>query len=1095
MTTANPSLVLNFARAKRLDSRFTFTRNSTATYVGPDGIIRSAAAGEPRFTHDPDTLAPEGLLLENAATNYLRYGQDFENAYWGKLALLTTTNNAAVAPDGTTTAGLIVPDTTSGTHYIQKLVTTMPYVNGDKIVLSAFVKAAGYNVATLSFHNAIAQCRADFNLDTGTIHTFTTEAAYIQEFPNGWFRITIMDTVDSAGAYPANIVLRLRVYPSTPVANYSGDGTSGMYIWGLQGEKNYYPSSVLLTSGNADTSREADVLTMPDISDWYNPSRGTFIGEVKSLYDYPTGGNNLHWLSVGDVSGSVLYRVDNVWTYRSWDGNSDVGTLGTLMINYCFKYGMTYGDGVRDFTVDWKTSDTGTLAGPTFGNMAEGLKFTLNSAQGQVIKSLTYIPDRVSRSELNRLTGLTRDDVNTKTDDEYAPTLTLNFAGLNQLDPRIDTFTRNSIATMFDSHGLVKSVGVNEPRFGYDPATKEPLGVLIEQGFTQFAKYSERMQGTESVESSDWTWGTSGGNTSNLVRARGNVTEAPDGSMNGTKILSGNDGSAKYHSWGQTVTVSERTVPHVVSFFVKADEYTQCVVKIVSGSMSAGGGWAVSVLYDLSTGVVVSTSGTYYTDSGIQNVGNGWWRVRVNASQVGGTAGPGVCAITIAPAAGNADFITGDGKSGIYVWGGNLKQGSPQTSYIPSIETFTSRASTATYYGSDGLLKTAAIDEARMNYNPARLTAAPKLLTEPSAKNILTYSEDINSWPSKNQITVESNYTDIKAPDGNNTATALWETSVSAFHSINNTFPVDVSGSFVFSLFVHSSSNRSVILRASGTTFPSSPSVVFKHTTKTTQTNDTTTTSGSMYVGNGWFRVWWIVNSSSTGTGTFTIYLTNDTDPSPESYVGLGSQGAKIWGAQIEEQKIQASSYIPTTTAAVTRSADVSSSAGYTTATDVMKITGTNFSEFYNKYEGTFIVEGVFSDKITTGSDFPMILSATNGSDLTQQVTINARSTDQKFGYSVTTDNVAQVSSIISNQAVLPNTEYGVAVSYKLNDFKIAAEGVQGSTDTAGTPPSSVSVLNIGTRNGSNPINGYISKLVYVPKSMEMDLLKGVTRC
>jgi hypothetical protein len=1070
--------------------------------VGPDGIIRSAAAGEPRFTHDPDTLAPEGLLLENAATNYLRYGQDFENAYWGKLALLTTTNNAAVAPDGTTTAGLIVPDTTSGTHYIQKLVTTMPYVNGDKIVLSAFVKAAGYSIATLSFHNAIAQCRADFNLDTGTIHTFTTEAAYIQEFPNGWFRITIMDTVDTAGTYPANIVLRLRVYPSTPIANYSGDGTSGMYIWGLQGEKNYYPSSVLLTSGNADTSREADVLTMPDISDWYNPSRGTFIGEVKSLYDYPTGGNNLHWLSVGDVSGSVLYRVDNVWTYRSWDGNSDVGTLGTLVINYCFKYGMTYGDGVRDFTVDWKTSNTGTLAGPTFGNMAEGLKFTLNSAQGQVIKSLTYIPDRVSRSELNRLTGLTRDDVNTVTDDEYAPTLTLNFAGLDQLDPRIDTFTRNSIATMFDRSGLMKSVGANEPRFGYDPATKEPLGVLVEQGFSQFAKYSERMQGTGSVETSDWTWSTSGGSISGLVRAVGNVIEAPDGSMNGTKVISGNDGAAKYHYWGQTVSVNARTSPHVVSFFVKSAEYTQCAVKIVSGSMAAGGAWAASVLFNLSTGVVISTGGTYYSDSGMQDVGNGWWRVWVNASQVSATAGAGTCAIVVAPAAGDADFITGNGRDGIYVWGGNIKQGSPQTSYIPSVDTFTSRASTATYYGDDGLIKTAAINESRMNYNPNLLVADPKLLIESESTNLVTYSQAFTTnWLNDNST--DGVASTIPAPDGTSTTVKLSETTATGEHYIEQYVPVASSGNTITrSLYVKvSDTDRPFIsMRVFGR--PSTSNYAFVNfnilngQVHTTSLGGTAThTFRHQHVGKGWWRLEHVVNLGGTDTEIyFRISLLNS-DGSSSSYTGDTAKGVYIWGAQAEENKNGASSYIPTTTAAVTRSADVTSSTGYTTSSDIMKITGTNFSEFYNKYEGTFIVEGVFSDKITTGADFPMIVSATNGTDLTQQVTLNARNTDQKFTFSVTTDNVAQVSSILSTSTLTRLVPWTAAVSYKLNDFKIAVDGLGGGIDTAGTPPSSVSVLNIGTRNGTNPINGYISKVVYVPKVMDTTLIKGVTRC
>jgi hypothetical protein len=67
------SLNLQFAADKTLTARRgptpTFTRASTATFVGSDGLIQSAAINAARFDHDPVTLACKGLLIEESRTN------------------------------------------------------------------------------------------------------------------------------------------------------------------------------------------------------------------------------------------------------------------------------------------------------------------------------------------------------------------------------------------------------------------------------------------------------------------------------------------------------------------------------------------------------------------------------------------------------------------------------------------------------------------------------------------------------------------------------------------------------------------------------------------------------------------------------------------------------------------------------------------------------------------------------------------------------------------------------------------------------------------------------------------------------------------
>ena len=68
--TIEPSLKLDFANARALDPRITFTRASVATYVGKDGLIKTAGVNEPRFDHDRATGESLGLLIEEQRTNY-----------------------------------------------------------------------------------------------------------------------------------------------------------------------------------------------------------------------------------------------------------------------------------------------------------------------------------------------------------------------------------------------------------------------------------------------------------------------------------------------------------------------------------------------------------------------------------------------------------------------------------------------------------------------------------------------------------------------------------------------------------------------------------------------------------------------------------------------------------------------------------------------------------------------------------------------------------------------------------------------------------------------------------------------------------------
>lgn len=167
-----------------------------------------------------------------------------------------------------------------------------------------------------------------------------------------------------------------------------------------------------------------------------------------------------------------------------------------------------------------------------------------------------------------------------------------------------------------------------------------------------------------------------------------------------------------------------------------------------------------------------------------------------------------------------------------------------------------------------------------------------------------------------------------------------------------------------------------------------------------------------------------------------------------------------------------ATSYIPTTSVAVTRQADQASMAG------------TNFSSWYRQDEGTFLYEAF--PKISDSS-IRVLYSASNGTD-----TYNIYSSASNVNHFVVNNSGNQATldagSILESGAL-------VAASYKANDFSAVINSGSIATDVSGSVPSNLDRLQIGSNyNGVlNPYNGTIKKLVYFPKKITSQELQSIT--
>ena len=258
------SLNLQFATDKTLTARKgptpTFTRASTATFVGSDGLIQSAAINSARFDHDPVTLACRGLLIEESRTNLILQSEDFGTS-WSAISA-TVSVNATTSPNGTVTGDKLIINSGVTTGRISQNTT----LTGSH-TFSAFLKASEWSWAFITPSAAVGGVW--FNLSNGTIGTQQAGCVgSIVSYGNGWYRCSV--TLTGTG-----VLSTTRIVPTNADnTNTAGDGTSGIFAWGAQLEAGSFPTSYIPTT-TASVVRSLDVCSISSIASFYGSGVGT----------------------------------------------------------------------------------------------------------------------------------------------------------------------------------------------------------------------------------------------------------------------------------------------------------------------------------------------------------------------------------------------------------------------------------------------------------------------------------------------------------------------------------------------------------------------------------------------------------------------------------------------------------------------------------------------------------------------------------------------------------------------------------------------------------------------------------------------------
>jgi hypothetical protein len=271
---------------KTFSDIITFTRASTGTFFDSAGVLTSAATNAPRFDYNPSTLAAQGLLIEESRTNALTYSAEFDNAAWTKVNS-SVTADAAVSPNGTSNADKLIED--SSVSVFHRTTSILVSSTSGTYTASVFLKTAERSFAFLAVtDNITGAMERRINLATGVVDStnvsgagsWTSITASSVNIGNGWWRLTITGT-QGAGTVLTTIV---SIGDATGARVYTGNGTSGLFIWGAQLEAGAFPTSYIPTTTTALT-RAADVASVNTLSPWYNATEGTLYVQAQDMSD------------------------------------------------------------------------------------------------------------------------------------------------------------------------------------------------------------------------------------------------------------------------------------------------------------------------------------------------------------------------------------------------------------------------------------------------------------------------------------------------------------------------------------------------------------------------------------------------------------------------------------------------------------------------------------------------------------------------------------------------------------------------------------------------------------------------------------------
>ena len=852
---------------------FSFSRSSSAYSLD----------GSKQYPSNTPRISSGGLLVEAASTNLITNSAMTSGTGWSFYNASAGSN--VTAPDGTTTALQVHYTASNGAIYQSGIALTA----GTVYTLSCWVQ----------WVSGSTQFYLVANPGASTIVTAT----------GTWTRYTSTFTAT------ANANIGVNGDPSV--------AGQVLNVWGYQVEaassaSSYIPTTTAAVTRTADAATQtytgtatSVTVTTPGLGAMTYPAAGV-TNLLSSSRDYSVA------LWTGRSSGLTTVGPDLgpdgslSATKFSWgSGNAIEGvfesTTGGIGMTASTTYTLSvWAKGSGLFSLGW-FDDTASTSGKSSNFTATGTwtrySFTFTTGSGitpsttgvKVLQNEDVNAGTVSLWEAQLEVGSTMNGIvhTSGGSATFTPSSPFTLSAVPFLGQNIKSLLITGSSGTIVSLDFINNVYSTKSNYSYTTATSTPgfsftnsTGGYSLDGSTRFG-VNTAVGPTDLSNTTNWPDFTAGNNNRTGSQAD------PFGGTSATKLMPTSANSPGHHLVQQATSLSSTST--TFSIYAKAAGLGFLVLSGYSYNY---------VSFNLTTGAITDGASGLSGFTAV-NVGNGWWRCSATGS---GTWG-GQFQFGAAPDASNAAF-TGNGTDGILVCAPQFESGTVATPYSSTT-----------------------------GQSAPRVTSAG-LLVEPSSTNWF--------WPSQTPPLVTATdraggatvaAASITAPDGTSTAQTITSDTSYGFHGMGLTVSTagvtTITGSFYFK------SNTNPFLKFRLNANDGNSCQAYFDTSganATTFYNTGTITNNSFQLislPNGWYRAILTCTLPNATTGpTLVVGFCNGFGN--DYYTGSASDQIAVWGFQYELGTTTATSLIPTTTAAVTRAADVVSLTFSGTATSIV---------------------------------------------------------------------------------------------------------------------------------------------------------------